>query len=78
MTGFRNGDSQKLFLPILENCGPFWFCKYIFKFLKGDGGRGAALMLQVFGNVGVVLALISFGVAILSLVLILYFAKFVP
>ena len=32
-------------------------------------------MLQVFGNVGVVLALISFGVAILSLVLILYFAN---
>ncbi len=35
-------------------------------------------MLQVFGSVGVVLALVSFGIAILSLVLILYFAKFVP
>ena len=47
-------------------------------FSEGSVGRGAALVLQVFGNVGVVLALISFGVAILSLVLILYFAKFVP
>jgi len=52
--------------------------KYIFKVYGAGGGRGAPLMLQVFGNVGVVLALISFGIAILSLVLILYFAKFVP